>query len=282
VILLRKKEKENKMKKIVLKKILSKLNLLPFIEQINFYREKIKNKKSNKLFTKNNPNVKLPPDFYLYETFNVNYNSFYINGIPTARWILDFIKEFKDLKNISILDWGCGTGRIIRHLPSLLDETNSFYGTDYNNKYVKWCSENLEGIQFKLNGLRPPLDFKNCFLDVIYGISIFTHLSEELHYSWMEELTRVLKLNGILILTTHGEVHKFKLLPKEKEAYDSGKLVVHYYKKEGNRLFASYQSPKFFKNLCKKNNLEVLKHIPGDIRNNKPQQDVWVLKLIKN
>lgn len=270
------------MKKVLLKKIVSKLGLLPVIEQLNFLKEKRKNSKSNALFLKENPNVILPPDFYLYETFNMNYKSFYTNGIPTAKWILDFIKEFKELKNISILDWGCGTGRIIRHLPSLLDNTNSFYGTDYNNKYVKWCSKNLEGIEFKLNGLKPPLDFLNASMDVIYGISIFTHLSEELHYSWMEELTRVLKPNGILILTTHGEVHKFKLLPKEQEIYDSGKLVVHSYKKEGNRLFAAYQAPKFFKSLCKKNNLEILKHISGKIKNNKHQQDIWVLKAIKN
>ncbi len=78
----------------------------------------------------------------------------------------------------------------------------------------------------------------------------------------------------MLILTTHGEVHKFKLLPKEQELYDTGNLVVHAYKKEGNRLFASYQSPEFFKNLCNKNNLEVLKHIPGKVKNNKAQQDV--------
>ena len=64
--------------------------------------------------------------------------------------------------------------------------------------------------------------------------------------------------------------------------YDSGNLIVHAYKKEGNRLYASYQSPKFFRALCSKNNLEVLKHIPGDNLNNKPQQDVWVLRLTKN
>jgi SAM-dependent methyltransferase len=270
------------MKKVVLKKIIAALNLLPLIEQVNFFREKWKNRKSNNKFKKKNPNVKLPPDFYLYETFTMNYEKFYTNGIPTAEWLMNHLSEFKELKKISILDWGCGTGRIIRHLPSLLDKTNSFYGTDYNKKYVAWCSENLEDIHFTDNNLLPPLDFKESFLDFIYGISIFTHLSEELHYSWMKELTRVLKPNGILLLTTHGEVHKFKLLPKEQKVYNSGNLVVHGYKKEGNRLFASYQSPQFFRSLCAKNNLEVLKHIPGEVKNNKAQQDVWVLQALKN
>ena len=70
------------MKKITLKKILSKFNLLPVIEQINFQRQKWKNRKSNQNFKKNNPTVKLPPDFYLYETFNMNYDKFYTNGKP--------------------------------------------------------------------------------------------------------------------------------------------------------------------------------------------------------
>lgn len=270
------------MKKIKLKKALQKYNLLPIIEQVNFYRQKFIHRKSNRLFTEKNPNVLLPPDFYLYETFNLNYDKFYTNGKPTAEWLVNHISEFKKFENLSILDWGCGTGRIIRHLPSILEKNNSIFGTDYNQKYVKWCSENLTGIQFKLNGLQPPLDFKNSSMDVIYGISIFTHLSEALHFSWMKELTRVLKNDGILFLTTHGNVHKFKLLEEEQGLFENGNLIVHAYKKEGNRLYASYQSPKFFKDLCAKNNLQVLKHIPGDMRNNHPQQDVWILKLTKN
>ena len=185
--------------------MLSKFNLLPIIEQINFHRKKWQNRKSNQDFKKNNPTVKLPPDFYLYETFNLNYDKFYTNGKPTAAWLVNHICEFKKFKNLSILDWGCGTGRVLRHLPAILDSSNSFYCTDYNQKYVKWCTENLEKIQFKNNHLKPPLAYKDNSMDIIYGISIFTHLSEELHFSWISELTRVLKNEGILFLTTHGE-----------------------------------------------------------------------------
>lgn len=268
------------MKKIILKKIIEQLNLLPFLEQLNFSREKMKHKKSNRLFKKENPSVKLPPDFYLYETFNLNYKKFYIEGIPTVKWLLSHIEEFLDIKNISILDWGCGTGRIVRHLPAIAGNSNAYYGCDYNKEYIEWCSENLEEIEFKLNYLSPPLDYKSDFFNVVYGISIFTHLSEKMHYDWMKELTRVLNKNGILFLTTHGVIHSNKLLKKEKILFDAGNLVVHNYKKEGNRLFASYQSPSFFKDLCKMNNLEILKHVPGEIKNNKPQQDIWVLKKV--
>ncbi len=175
--------------------------------------------------------------------------------------------------------WNRKNSKTPSFLPSLLNDSNTFYGTDYNDKYIKWCRENLEGIHFKNNQLNPSLDFKDSSLDVIYGISIFTHLSENLHYSWMKELTRVLKNKGIIFLTTHGEVHKFKLLDSEQKKYDLGELVVHSYKKEGNRLFASYQSPLFFEKLCTENNLTVLKHVPGTFQNGKAQQDIWILQL---
>ncbi|AUC15317.1 hypothetical protein BTO06_09260 [Tenacibaculum sp. SZ-18] len=125
------------MKKIVVKRFLAHFNLLPLVEQLNFYRQKFKNKESNKAFKKNNPDVKLPPDFYIYETFQLNYEKFYTNGIPTAEWLVDHVSEFKKLENSRILDWGCGTGRILRHLPIIAGNTNEYFGCDYNPKYVK-------------------------------------------------------------------------------------------------------------------------------------------------
>jgi SAM-dependent methyltransferase len=266
------------MKKIVIKRFLASFKLLTLVERINFYRQKFNNRKSNYTFKKENPQVKLPPDFYIYETFQLNYEKFYTNGIPTAQWLYNHISEFKTLQNTSILDWGCGTGRVLRHLPNIAGESNQYFGCDYNPKYVKWCTENLENIDFKLNIVTPPLDYENEKFDVIYGISIFTHLSLEQHYKWFKELYRVLKPDGVLFLTTHGKVHQFKLTEKELIKYNEGELIVHDFKKEGNRLFSSYQPESFMIHLAKKNNLEVIKHIPGEVTNGKPQQDVWIFK----
>ncbi|MCH2033620.1 MAG: class I SAM-dependent methyltransferase [Tenacibaculum sp.] len=266
------------MKKIVIKRVLANLQLLPLVEQINFQRQKLKNKKSNNAFKKANPTVKLPPDFYIYETFQLNYEKFYTNGIPTAKWLFELISQFKKLDNVSILDWGCGTGRVLRHLPSIAGNNNRYFGCDYNPKYVKWCSENLENIDFKLNEVTPPLEYENKKFDLVYGISIFTHLSLEQHHTWFEELHRILKPNGILFLTTHGNAHQFKLTDKESIKYDKGELIVHDFKKEGNRLFSSYQPESFMTEITERYNLSTLKHIPGEITNGKPQQDVWIFK----
>lgn len=158
-----------------------------------------------------------------------------------------------------------------------MDGENFYNGCDYNPKYVNWCKKNITKVKFEQNNLSPPLKYSNCSFDLIYGISIFTHLSEKMHYEWMSELTRVLKRDGILFITTHGEVHKFKLLKKEESLYNNNELVVHDYKKEGNRLFAAYQPTGFMKKLFKKYKLQVLKHVPGRIINNKIEQDIWIV-----
>ena len=235
--------------KTKIKKIIFQLGLAPLSEKLNFLKEKLKNRKENKLFKKENPDIILPPDFYIYETFTLDYKKYYEGGKKTAQWLSDHLKEFISTEKKSVLDWGCGPGRIMRHLPEVLGESNNYFGCDYNRKYVYWCSNIIENVTFKKNELAPPLDFENESLDIVYGISIFTHLSEKMHHSWIKELNRVLKKKGILFLTTHGEVSKIKLSRKEREQFSRNELVINEYKKEGNRLL-HHTNLTYFSNIC--------------------------------
>ncbi|WP_431166575.1 class I SAM-dependent methyltransferase [Tenacibaculum halocynthiae] len=260
-----------------IKKTVKLIGLLPLFEYGNFFYQKFKNKKKNTIFLNENPSVKIPPDFYLYETFGLDYHKIYFGGEDTAEWIVEHIKEFIKPSNIKVLDWGCGTGRILRHMPKFI-KSSIFWGSDYNLKYIKWCSKNLSNINVVKNNLIPPLNFKANFFDFIYSISIFTHLSEEKHHLWIKELNRVSKKGAILFITTHGNAYKNKLSKKEIINFNQGKLIEHSYKVEGNRLFATYHPPIFFNNLCTSNNFKVLKHIERGIINNKPTQDIWILR----
>ena len=40
---------------------------------------------------------------------------------------------------------------------------------------------------------------------LVYGVSVLTHLSEQHQRLWMEDLRRVLKPGGLLLLSVHGE-----------------------------------------------------------------------------
>ena len=48
------------------------------------------------------------------------------------------------------------------------------------------------------------MDFADGTFDLIYGISVFTHLDEPLQLSWLQELRRVAKPGALIITTVHG------------------------------------------------------------------------------
>lgn len=205
---------------------LRKFGLLYPLDKLRFKIEKNRNDKANQEFKSNNPNVLLPPDYLMYESFQINYKKYYFGGKETAEWVLGQIRNHKNLEGKNILDWGCGPGRLIRHLPELLNYKSYVYGTDYNQESIEWCKENIENVEFNQNKLGAKLPYKNDFFDAIYGISIFTHLSKEMHFKWFEELKRVLKPEGIILITTQGNNFKTKLSKRERNNFENGELIV--------------------------------------------------------
>lgn len=255
-----------------------KFGLIRFEDKLRFYLMYLKTYSQRKQFLKENKSIKIPPAYHIYETFGLNLFHYYNDSIDTAKWVLSYFEKYKNLENTRILDWGCGTGRIIRHLPNLVPVTSSLYGTDYNEKYINWCKEYIPDVNFKLNSLVPPIDFEDNYFDVIYGISIFTHLSKELHYKWFNELMRVLKPEGIIFITLHGNAFKIKLTDQERENFEQGEIIVKANTKEGHRTFGAFHPMRFVKELIGKN--QILEHIPGEISNGIPQQDIWIIKKV--
>ena len=181
------------------------------------------------------------------------------------------IQEYKNLKGASVLDWGCGPARVIRHLPALI-ENGTFYGSDYNRKSIAWCASNFKNIYFHTNDLMPGLVYEKEWFDFIYAISIFTHLSREAHEAWMNELIRVLKPGGILLITLHGRGFREKLTPIEQERFDADDLVIRGKVMEGHRTFTAFHPVNWVKIWTL--SLTVLEFIPGG----PGEQDVWILK----
>lgn len=265
------------MKRGDVSKILRSLGLIYFTDYVRFYLEKRNNKQSNIDFRKEYSDVVLPPDYLMYESFQMNYKKYYLDSMETAQWLADHFKKHIPLDNIKVLDWGCGPGRVIRHMPDVIGEGSSFYGTDYNKNSVDWCTKNLKGINFNLNSLDAKLPYETDTFNVIYGISIFTHLSEQMHYGWYNELVRVLKPGGILFLTTQGDNFIPKMTEAEIEAYNKQELVVRGKVKEGHRTYSAFHPKGFMEQLFK--DQIVAEHIVRKPKNsNVPPQDIWIVK----
>src|SRR5690606_21036025 len=115
----------------------------------------------------------------------------------------------------------------------------ALYGTDYNRKSIEWCSDNLKGINFNNNKLEADLPWAKNYFDIVYGLSIFTHLSETLHFDWFKELMRVLKPEGIFLFTTQGNNFTIKLTEQELKLFRKGELVIRGKVTEGHRTYSA-------------------------------------------
>lgn len=104
-----------------------------------------------------------------------------------------------------VLDFGCGCGRVMKYFYPFAPNSR-FYGSDIDEEAIAWCQSSLGEIgRFSANQEWPPLRFDDQCFDFVYAISVFTHLPEEMQFRWLEELRRVTRRGGYLILTTHGD-----------------------------------------------------------------------------
>lgn len=254
-----------------------RFGLMHLLDQLRYRYQYLRNYSANRHFKKAHPEIAMPPDYLMYESFQLHYAKYYQGGRDVALWIKQQLEDFGTLEGMAILDWGCGPGRVVRHLPEVIGPQCSYFGTDYNARSIEWCKRHLAGIQFTINQLQPPLPFASAFFGGVYGISIFTHLSEENHIQWLDDLARVMAPEGLLLLTTHGEVFKAIMTPEENRQFDAGQLVVRSKAREGHRVFTAFQPSRFF-NAIVAPSFEVLRHTPGTVRSWGMEQDVWILR----
>lgn len=256
--------------------LMRRLGIIRFTDYLLFQYNKQRNETKNKAFLQKNPGIVLPPDYMMYESFQLDYDEYFTKSQETASWLLGYFKKHISIDGIKILDWGCGPGRIIRHMPALLDEKSEIFGTDYNPKTIEWCQKNLPGIDFRTNTLKAHLSYEDNYFDVVFGISIFTHLSEKMHFEWANELMRILKPGGILLLTTHGENFIVQLSEIERKKFLNGELIVRGNTVEGHRTFGAYHPVEFMQKLFGK--LKVMEHVVTKTTGKKPQQDIWIFQ----
>lgn len=260
-----------------LSNLIRAIGLLKAADGIRYRVMQCKERRANAEFRRTHPDFQVPPDYLMYESFQLNYAKYHAEGLHAARWLRDHLNRHVQLKDLNILDWGCGPGRVIRHLPEVIGNGCSFHGTDYNQRSIAWCTAHLPGISFHRNTLEASLPYLDEHFDIIYGISIFTHLSERMHGEWLQELLRILKPNGILFLTTQGDNFRVKLTPEELRQFDRGNLVVRGNVQEGHRTYSAFHPAPFMHRLF--GQARVLEHIQTAPTSKAwLPQDIWIVR----
>lgn len=121
-----------------------------------------------------------------------------------------------------VLDWGCGCGRLVEVFEHLAPDCE-LYGCDIDSEAIAWCKKHLGNIKFDVISPLPPALYPDNFFDIVVGNSVFTHLTRDVQYRWLEELNRIIKKGGLLLATVHGEFATFfQFRDKAKGILSSG------------------------------------------------------------
>jgi len=185
----------------------------------------------------------LPPAALRYQVGSINPQDFLSTGQTCARDLETALqglgKTFRDFRHA--LDFGCGCGRTLAWLRDY-SGTCRFDGTDLNAKAIAWCRTTLPFAAFTVNSPQPPLDFPDATFDLVYAISVFTHMDESHQFAWLRELKRLVKRQAILLLSVHGE-YCWRQLPPEEIAQVEAR---GFYAKPSRSLTAIF--PRFYTN----------------------------------
>jgi SAM-dependent methyltransferase len=198
---------------------------------------------------------------------------------------------------LRILDFGCGCGRLTRFL-AVRPDLWAAHGCDVNPEHVRWCQENLPTVRTQRAELLPPAPYGDGTFDLVYCLSVFTHLPQARAARWLAELRRILEPGGLLITTTHGQaaleilrcsqLHRemFRVTPEAVE-----ELIERFHREKFH--FLAY-TPDILKVACAGEDygnafihpdyvvsrwvpagFELLEHLPGGLRG---WQDIVVLR----
>lgn len=106
---------------------------------------------------------------------------------------------------IRLLDFGCASGRFLRHASVFGGEKYDVWGCDFAVENINWNKRHFPAsIKTFLNNASPHLPFPDNYFDVVTAFSVFTHI-DHFEDAWLLELRRVTQPGGLLYLTAQND-----------------------------------------------------------------------------
>lgn len=269
--------KKLKQLKARIKNLFHAIGIVPVLDKLVYYNAWIKNLSRNRNYKKKNK-INIPPDYFLYETYKLDYRSYIEDGKQSAFEIMEWARKHNSREFQSILEWGCGVSRILRHLPEYMQYHAQIHGCDINPAMIKWNMEHIDQVHYSLSPYSPPTAYGNEKFDMVYGISVFTHIEGDIQNNWIREIHRILKTEGLFIFTTHGKKYFSQMLPNEIfQLNENGYYARQYYKK-GHRQMTTYNISRAFKEQIEPY-FEILEFYDGQENMNiVGGQDFWIVR----
>lgn len=150
--------------------------------------------------------VALPPSWLIQAfTGRPSLQAFVNSGKTGAQAIAGLVRSAgQDIAEFgAILGFGCGCGRVLRALSKMTKA--SMHGIDLHEDAIEWCKTYLPYGEFDVGSEYPPIGLGDGSIDLLYAISVLTHLDETHQNLWLAEWRRVVRPGGLVIATFRGE-----------------------------------------------------------------------------
>lgn len=156
----------------------------------------------------------VPANSSMRKTSSKKVKHYYVSGIQSAVPIItSALREGVSFTSgTRILDFGCGVGRQLLHFTRNLPGPD-YYGCDIDDTSIAFVNKAYPRVDAYTSNFNPPLKYDDAFFDMVYSVSIFSHLNMEDLGTWLSELGRITRPGGYCFLTTEGETAIAPLAP---------------------------------------------------------------------
>ena len=153
----------------------------------------------------------LPPLRLAQRIGSVTLEDFDQSGHDIRQTIARVLPKGWDWNGKRCLDFGSGVGRALRHFATEAEQAE-FWGCDIDGSSIRWSVENLSPpFRFFQIGEFPALPFEDNSFDLVYAVSVMSHIHSTWH-QWLMEIRRVLKPGGFFFATFLGPTPMAEML----------------------------------------------------------------------
>lgn len=128
---------------------------------------------------------------------------YFINGLSDYLMLQQASDQYA-LKAQSYLDFGCASGRVLRHFAAHSD-IEELWGADINGRHIKFIQQYLPAhIKAMHTSAIPYLPIADGSIDLLSAFSVFTHI-DTFESAWLAEIYRVMSDDALCYLTIHND-----------------------------------------------------------------------------
>ncbi len=145
---------------------------------------------------------------------NINFKTYsskkgvssYINTLLQPPEVSIFVKYKDFYYNKNILDIGCGAGRTSFYFRNF---SHQYTGIDYSERMIDYCKNTYPELLFKQSDVRNLAEFKdNSFDFIMFSYNGIDYINDAERKIAFNEITRVLKKEGLFVFSTHNRSYK--------------------------------------------------------------------------